>query len=88
MGFAPAALGIRGLGAQQVETSALELVEGSGRGDGEQSARHVERARLQGSPRRRPALGPPGVRVAGQRHRALEERGRGGEAAARLRPAG
>ena len=87
-GLAAAALGVRGLGAQQVQAGALQLVERPDLGRRQQPARRVERAGLQarlGGGER--AVGPP-RRVAGQRDGALQERGRRGEAAARLRPPG
>src|SRR4029453_3866101 len=45
--FAAATFGVRGLGAQEVQAGALQLVEGPDLGRGQQSTRDVEDARLQ-----------------------------------------
>ena len=86
-GFAPAALGVRGLSAQQVQAGVLEWFELTGLGCGEQPTCHVERPRRQAGlgGGERPVGAPFGI--ARQRDRTLKERGRGGHAAARLRPA-
>ena len=74
--------------AQQVDPGALELVERSGLRRGQEPERRVERAGLEARLRRgQRALRAP-RRVGGQRDGALQERGRGGESAASLRPAG
>ena len=76
------------MAAQQVDPGALELVERPGLRRGQEPERRVERAGLEARLRRRQrALRTP-RRVDGQRDGALEERGRGGDAAASLRPAG
>ena len=81
-----AALGIRRLGAQQVQTRALQFIERPEFGRVHECARNLKRAGLQaqlgggeGSVR------PPGG-VARQRDGALEERGRSGEPATGLGP--
>ena len=86
---AAAALGANATSAaQQVHPRALELVERPGLRGGQQPARLLERARLEaGLGGRERAVRPP-RRVPGQRDGALQERGGGGEPAARLRPAG
>ena len=85
---AAAVLGERDLGPEQLDARAPELVQRPGLRGRQEPVRHVERpgpeARLRGGER---SLGPPRG-IAGQRDRALQERGRGGQAAARLRPAG
>ena len=76
------------LSAQQVDQGALELVERPRLGRGDQPERRVELAGLEARLRRgQGALRPP-RRVLRQRDRAPQERRRGGEPAARLRPAG
>ena len=84
---AAAVLGERDLGPEQIHAGPPELVERPGLRGRQQPARHVERPRPQAGlgGGERPVGSPRGI--AGQRDRALQERGRGGEAAARLRPA-
>jgi hypothetical protein len=75
-------------GPQQIGTSALEFVQRPGLGHAQQPPRRLERARLDlGRSRGQRTSGPPRP-VRCQRRRALEECGRGGQAPARLRPAG
>jgi hypothetical protein len=82
------ALRVRGLGAQQVQPGALELVERPDRGGRQHPVREVEDARLQaGLGGRERAVGAA-AGVARQHDRVLEERRRRGHAAARLRPPG
>ena len=78
-GFAPAALGVRGLSAQQVQAGVLESFELTGLGCGEQPTCHVERPRRQAGlgGGERPVGAPLGI--AGQRDRTLQERGRCGQ---------
>ena len=86
--LAAALLGERDLGPEEIHAGPPELVERSGLRGRQQPVRHVERPRpeagLGGC--ERPFGAPRGI--AGQRDRTLQERGRGGEAAARLRPDG
>ena len=84
-GFTPAAFGIRRLGTEQVETGVLELIEGSGLGRGEQSARRIERTRLEARLDGCQGSAGPTRRVTRQRNRALQERGRGRQSAPRAR---
>jgi hypothetical protein len=80
--------GERELGPQQVDPSALELVERCGLRCGQELLGVAERARLQAGLRRgQRAIGVPPA-IPRQRDGAPEERRRGGEAAARLRPHG
>ena len=84
---AAAVLGERDLGLEQIHAGAPELVERPGLRGRQQPASHIERPRPQaglGGGER--SVGAPRG-IAGQRDRALQECGRGGEAAARLRPA-
>ena len=76
------------MGSQQVNPSALELIECSGLRRGQEPERRVERARLKACLRRgqRPLRPPRGIEC--QRDRALQERGRRGDPAASLRSAG
>ena len=76
------------LAAQQVHLGALELVERPGLRRRQQPESRVERAGLQARLRRGQSAIRPPRRVLGQRDGALQERRRGGEPAARLRPAG
>ena len=83
---AAAVLGERDLGLEQIDAGSPELVERSGLRGRQQPASHVERPRPQaglGGCER--SVGSPRG-IAGQRDRTLQERGRGREAAARLRP--
>ncbi len=75
------------MGPHQVDACSLEVVERPGLGRAEQSERGVERAGLETGlrGRQRPLAAPR--RIVGQGDGALEERGRGGEPAACLRPA-
>ena len=85
---APKTRGEGDVGTQQVDPGALELVERPGLRRGDQPESRVEFAGLQARLRRgQRAIRPP-RRVLRQRDGALQERRRGGEPAARLRPAG
>ena len=83
----PRFCGERDLGPQQIDAGSPELVERPGLRGRQQPAGRIERARPEaGLGGRERSVGSPRG-IARQRDRTLQERGRGGEAAARLRPA-
>ena len=82
---AAAAFRVRGLGAQQVQAGALELVQRTDLGRRHHPASRIESARPQTVVGGGERAVSPSRRVACQRDGALQERGGGGEAAARLR---
>ena len=84
---ATAVLGEGDLGPEQDHPGPPELVERPGLRDRQQSARHVERSRTQARLGGGECPLGPSLGIVGQRHRPLQERSRGREAAARLRPA-
>ncbi len=87
-GVAAAALREHDLGPEQIDAGSPELVERPGLRGGQEPASNIERSRAEAGlgGRERPVGSPRGV--ARQRDRTLQERGRGGLAAARLRPDG
>ena len=76
------------MGPQEIHPGVLELIQRAGLRRDQEPERRLERAGLEARLRcgQRPLRTPR--RVYGQRDRALQERGRGGDAAARLRAAG
>jgi hypothetical protein len=78
----------RELGSQEINAGTLEFVQRCGLGHAEQLDRGIERARLDLGLSSGQGSGGPRRGLRGQRRRALEERGRGGQTPACLRPAG